>query len=398
MTDNELLLYALKNNMLDIGTIRQEAEMKERKKILEQHKNKIWQGANGKWYTELPEKGKRRLVKKAHIEDLENAIIEFYCKSQERQTVKIVFEAWVDQKLKWGEIKEGTYDRYKVAFDRYFKDTDFPDMPVEIITTDYLEDLIKTTIREQQLTSKAYNNMRTLIMGTFRMAKKKGYTKISISEFFGDLELSKRIFAKPEKKAQVFSEDEVQIITEYLRENPTVGNLGILLTFQTGIRMGELSALKAADLKGNRLQIQRQEIKHKNLETGKGTVHEIVDYTKTEAGLRNIILTPAAVETFKQICAISKGEYLMMNGPKKIWTNSFNDYLYKACDAVGIERRSMHKIRKTYGTMLIDSGVDDSLTMAQMGHADITTTRKFYYYSNKNDSSKEAQILKAVKI
>ncbi|MBP9997270.1 MAG: tyrosine-type recombinase/integrase [Lachnospiraceae bacterium] len=86
----------------------------------------------------------------------------------------------------------------------------------------------------------------------------------------------------------------------------------------------------------------------------------------------------------------------MMNGPKKIWTNSFNNYLYKACDAVGIERRSMHKIRKTYGTMLIDSGVDDSLTMAQMGHADITTTRKFYYFSNKNDSSKDAQILKAV--
>ncbi|MBP9997271.1 MAG: hypothetical protein KBT19_08435 [Lachnospiraceae bacterium] len=83
-----------------------------------------------------------------------------------------------------------------------------------------------------------------------------------------------------------------------MRENPTVGNLGILLTFQTGIRMGELSALKAADLKGNRLQIQRQEIKHKNLETGKGTVHEIIDYTKTEAGLRSIILTLAAVETF----------------------------------------------------------------------------------------------------
>lgn len=398
MNEMELLLFAASEGILDLGTVRQQVEMSERKKYLELHKNKIWKGKNGKWYTELPEKGKRRLVKKTNLEDLENVIINFYKQDQEAQTVKKTFEEWVNQKLKWGEIKEGTYDRYKVAFERYFSETEFPEMSVEIITTDYLEDLIKTTIKEQQLTSKAYNNMRTLIIGTFKHAKRKGYTKISISEFFGDIELSKKLFAKPKKKKQVFTEEEVQKITAYLRDKPTVANLGLLLTFQTGIRMGELSAIKAEDLKENKLQIRRQEVKHKNLETGKGTVHEIVDYTKTEAGMRDIILTPAAVETFKQICDLSSGEYLMMNGQKKIWTNSFNDYLYKACDAVGIERRSMHKIRKTYGTMLIDSGVDDSLTMAQMGHADITTTRKYYYFSNKNDSLKEAQILKAVTI
>ena len=85
-----------------------------------------------------------------------------------------------------------------------------------------------------------------------------------------------------------------------------------------------------------------------------------------------------------------------MSDGVKIRKASFNDYLYKACRAVGIPQMSMHKIRKTYGTMLIDSGADDSTVMEQMGHADITTTRKFYYFSNKNQAEKIEQVQRAI--
>ncbi len=56
----------------------------------------------------------------------------------------------------------------------------------------------------------------------------------------------------------------------------------------------------------------------------------------------------------------------------------------------------MHKIRKTYGTILLDSGIEDSLVMEQMGLSDITTTRKYYYYSRKNDQHTSEQIAKAI--
>lgn len=38
----------------------------------------------------------------------------------------------------------------------------------------------------------------------------------------------------------------------------------------------------------------------------------------------------------------------------------------------------MHKIRKTYGTTLIDNNVDDALVAEMMGHKDISTTKKYY--------------------
>lgn len=55
-----------------------------------------------------------------------------------------------------------------------------------------------------------------------------------------------------------------------------------------------------------------------------------------------------------------------------------------------------HKIRATYGTMLIDGRVDDSIVAEQMGHVDIETTRKYYYYGNKDEEKKMEQVKAAV--
>lgn len=51
-----------------------------------------------------------------------------------------------------------------------------------------------------------------------------------------------------EREKEVFNEDEVPVIKEYLQNHPDKRNLGILLTFQTGLRVGELAALKSSDL------------------------------------------------------------------------------------------------------------------------------------------------------
>ena len=84
------------------------------------------------------------------------------------------------------------------------------------------------------------------------MQKRKNSTDISISEFFGDLDLSRKIFKKTviEKEDQVFAEDEIPILVDYLKRNVTIWNLGVLLVLQTGVRVGELSALKPGDWAG----------------------------------------------------------------------------------------------------------------------------------------------------
>ena len=70
--------------------------------------------------------------------------------------------------------------------------------------------------------------------------------------------------------------------------------------------------------------------------------------------------------------------------------------LMRCCEKAGVQYKSNHKIRKTYGTMLIDGGVDDSIVAEQMGHTDISTTRKYYYFSNKSEEKKREQIIRAM--
>ena len=60
-----------------------------------------------------------------------------------------------------------------------------------------------------------------------------------------------------------------------------------------------------------------------------------------------------------------------------------------ACRKVGIPERSTHKIRKTYASMLLSSGIDEKLVTSQMGHTDISLTKEIYYYNRDSDETKK---------
>ena len=397
MNDYDILRSAEALGIIDLDDIQVQIDMYEKKKYLEMHTNSVWQGKNGYWYTTLPatEEHGRKMVRRLNKEDLEEVIVDHYRGKIKNPTIRTIFEEWITEKKQWEEINQTTVDRYKGDFERFFGDTSFPNLKIDIVTEDYLESLIKNNIVQKQLTSKGYSNMKTILIGIMKYAKRKKYTYFSVSAFFGDLQISKKAFRRPEKKKQVFTEEEAEMVIEWLKEHPSVANYGILLVFQTGLREGELAALKYEDVDGCILNVRRQEVRYKD-ENGV-MINEVVPYAKTEAGERGVILTDNALETIKKIRRLNPfGEYMMMQDGKKIHKISFNDYLYKACDALGIERRSMHKIRKTYGTMLIDSGADDSTVMEQMGHSDIATTRKFYYFSNKSQAEKIEQVKRAI--
>lgn len=230
-------------------------------------------------------------------------------------------------------------------------------------------------------------------------AKSKGLTQLSMTQFFGDLVLPKTIFQRKEKTEvshSVFMKSELPRITNYLWEHPTIWNLGLLLQFETGLRIGELSALKLSDIRGNRLTVKRTEIKVRG-DDGKWKCI-VQELPKTENGERCIILSDSAVRTLAQIVKLNPhGEYLFENKGVRIRENTFNKRLADVCRDLRITPRSTHKVRRTYSTELLQNGVSEALVASQMGHGDIATTKKFYYFENGVESDKENQINDAIK-
>ena len=107
---------------------------------------------------------------------------------------------------------------------------------------------------------------------------------------FQDLDTSESEFKRviKEDKEEVFDEEEFPIFMNALMEKPDLRNLGILLMFITGIRVGELVALKFSDFDGNSIKIQRTETRTINDE-GK-TEYRIKNFPKTEAGVRTVVI------------------------------------------------------------------------------------------------------------
>ena len=398
ITDAELLKFALESGIIDRTGIEAKIEMANRQKYLEMHKSKIWSDSSGRWFTYLKSDKGRRLISSNSRDEIENKIICHYQDETETPTFEAVFYEWHNERLKFNEISKGTYDKYINDYKRFFQNSKLRKHKIKYITDEELDLFIRATILELELTRKAYANLRTIIRGTFKYAKRRRYTDLSISQFFQDIDLSKRMFKtnKPDPKEQVFLESEIPLLIDWLDKHPRVSNYGVILALETGLRTGELAALKFTDIENGMLHVQRQEIKYKGEKQGE-LIHEIVDYCKTDKGDRYIYLPDSALATIKKIKLMNPfSEYMMFEDGQRVKTNTFNDRLKLACKKLDIPVRSMHKLRKTYGTTLIDNGVDESLIMDQMGHADISTTRKYYYFANKDSEAKRKQIQNAI--
>lgn len=396
-SETEYLQAAIASGMIDITTIQRQIEMEERKRYLENHN--IWQGKNGYWYTKLDKDGEIVLIKKSKREAVEKEIIKHEKALEENPTVREVFYSFINQKLRYKDISKSTYDRYIRDYERYFDGESIEQIKFKLLTEEYLENFIRETIADKNLTAKAYSNLKTIIRGMLIYAKGK-YTQISAGSFFSDIQFSKNTFERKivSKEKEVYLEDEIPLVMNYLNNAGKITHLGILLAFQTGLRVGELAAIQKSDIVTDSgsmfIHIQRTETKYKE---GDEWVKGVKEYPKSSAGDRYVFCTDNAKSTIEKIMNMNPGgKYLFENDGKRICESSFANTINWMCKKLDIPVRSMHKIRKTYGTTLIDGGVDESIIVEQMGHSDIHCTKQYYYFSNKNREKKREQISNAI--
>lgn len=393
MADRDKLLhYALENGILDMSIIECQIDTMKRKEIL--RNQKIWQGKNGRWYTYLPDgRGGRRQVSKKNLEDLENAIVGYHKQESDNPTIHKLFDNWIKQKAEFEDILPATVAKYKRDYKRFF--SDFGKRRIRNLSAMDIEIFVKSSVLEKQLSRKSFGSLRTVMYGIFKYAKKRGYIDYSIQEVFSEMEISKKSFQKKERddSKEIFFESEEQKIMAQLKNNPDTMNLGLMLLFKSGLRVGELVALKPADVSGNRISVNKTETTY----TDNGhLICEIRDSAKTEAGNRTVIIPDDAMWIIRKLRTDNPfGEWLFMKNGKRIRAECFRRRLVRVCNNAGVESKSPHKIRKTYGTKLIESKVPERMVCEQMGHTDISCTQKYYYY-NRLDDSQKVDVINAV--
>lgn len=403
----DILQYAIENDILDINTILKSVNDMKKMEILKEYSSEIWLASDGRFKAYIPDATKkegRRLIARKTREELENQLIkEFELNKESKKTVEVLFYEWLEYALNSGDLVKGTVDRYQNDYDKFIKGSDFSQINICNVSQIEVVRFLKAVVcgrGDEKITKKCFVNIKTLIVGIFVYAKtEKELLCIPIKQTLQDIKISDKQFKKSVIKdsEQVFSDSEVVLLSEYIMENyKSTRELGILLTLITGVRVGELSALKVTDREQNRLYIQRTEIKEKD-ESGR-TIVKVREFPKSEESINGIELSDSAciildlIESYNKRNNINSKFLFYDNKYGRIKTRSFDKKIRRICKSIGIPVRSMHKLRKTYASILFSNGIEDKIVQSQMRHKDINTTHKHYEFSVRSRLYKREQL------
>lgn len=121
-----------------------------------------------------------------------------------------------------------------------------------------------------------------------------------------------------------------------------------------------------------------------------------VGSAKTDAAYRDVMLTSEAKRIIEMVRehnrenGFTTNGYLFVNAKQRMQENTILKRLYKYCEQANIEKRSPHKIRKTFASSLVNSGAMDLSEVASlMGHVNESTLINHYLYST---SSKDTRL------
>lgn len=421
--NEELLKYAIENGMIDLSYVQEQIEMKKREEILSKHPYKIWQGNDGKWRTYIPDEEKgRKLLKRNSEKEIELCVIDYIQENSEENikkniaskiTLQNIFPKWLEYKQihtnSTSYIKRITADWHRF----YATQQEFINMPLQNMTFVFLDEWAHGMIKQYNLTKKSYYNMSIILRQCLDYVVECGYLEENI---FSRVKVNTKLFHRVKKKAgesQVYTIDEeerfIKDMIRRFKEHPeNTAPLAVMLAFETGVRIGELCALKFEDIEGNYIHIQRQEIReYQKIDeyNMKFKCYKIVEYTKSEDGFRDVYLTTAArkiIELARNMNELN-GEYceegyIFVHNHKNINHYSIQAMILRGCNKVNMDVKTSHKIRKTYISTLIDSGLNIDAIRRFAGHSDERTTYGNYCYNRMTDQQTEEIVENALNV
>ncbi len=413
------LQFARDYEIIDTASIRMQIEDMEKQKYLAMHPYEVFE-SGGSWWTYFPDEVKGRVQKKRkRKEDIEKLIIDFYQEQTMNPSIEEVFYEWNYKLLKDGDIKQSTFDRNEDYYKRHFAGIE--KKKVKSISVSEWADFLKGEVHSKKLKRKAYDGLHQIVFHMLKHAKVRGYIDFRISEIDEYITFGKNVFRNNEEniedaelekeisdEKEVFSEEETELILEYLVSNLDKLNLGILTEFVTGIRVGETASLKNTCVRDNFIMVRHSEtrgrIKNASEEilSRQGTVlgkthYYAVDRVKTATGIRDCVVPEGCEWICEELRKLNPdGVFVFESEDGRMTANCFRRRLERICKKLKIVPKSPHKIRKTYASILRDAKVDDNLTKKQMGHTDISLTEDKYHRDRKTKITK-AKVLGEIK-
>lgn len=264
------------------------------------------------------------------------------------------------------EHKASTFEKYSFVYQSYLKPT-LGGITLLQVTEKFVYDSLESC-------KSVSESLQKSIYGVLN-----GILKYAAERYHITLPGIKRLSVKRHRKeAETFTKTEQGKLLSVLCSNTDRFKLGILLCLFTGLRLGELCALKWSDIDFSnktltiRRTVQRLYVEGGSAKTALTETSPKSGNSKREIPLQNTIA--ALLMNFQ-----NEKEYVF-GGDKPLDPRTMQNHYKRILKEAGITYKNFHTLRHTYATNCIEGGTDVKSLSEMLGHSSIKITLNYYVH------------------
>ena len=305
------------------------------------------------------------LLSMKKLNEVKNIIVS----RRKRKDFEVVTEEWL--KYKKNTVKKSTYYNYSYSVAKYL----YPSFAGKNITkiknyNNFIEELSDT------LSPKTVRDIVTKLKEIINFYEEEHNTKLNIKK----MSLPKM----NKKEIQILSNKEKQKLEKYCIQQNDLKSLGILICLNTGLRVGEVCALRweNVDFETRRIHVEKTIERIYSKEENKTIV--IIDTPKSITSVRTIPINSKLYNILKQIRGKSKKTDFVLAGSSEHYVEPRN-YQYHFKEILKrskVKKYKFHTLRHTFATNCIEAGMDIKSLSEILGHADVSITLNIYVHSS----------------
>lgn len=276
------------------------------------------------------------------------------------------------------KIKESTYLNYNYIINTYLNKK-FGKKRLSYFLDYDMNEFIDSL--EKTLSNKTVRDIVLVLKSILKYAERKYNTNFKLDLI--------TMPTSEKNELQVFNEKEIKKLEKVCIKSEDIRNIGILIAIYTGMRIGEICALKWEYIDLNKKLINvKQTLQRVYVEKKKTKV--IITPPKTKTSERKIPIPQMLYDELKkQSVNYSKQAYVITGlEDKYIEPRSFQYVYKKALETCEVKYRNFHCLRHTFATRCIRVGMDIKSLSEVLGHADVNITLNRYVHSSYDSKKK----------
>ena len=281
-------------------------------------------------------------------------------------------------------VKDSTYARYAHLIQKHIK-PHLGNLQLSQLTSQIIEEFIAVKLRTGRLDGrgglapKTVTDIFTVIKSTIEYAKCSNYDVCC--------NLKKLSIKKDDVEMRVLTHAEQAALVRTILNDMDLYKFGVLLSLYTGIRIGELCALKWEDmcLSDSVLKIRKTMQRIQETDSSAISIYKtkvIITAPKSKSSIRSIPLPSFISDIARQFAASPQAFILTGNSKHFVEPRTMQNHFKSLVAESGIEKANFHALRHTFATRCVEVGFEIKSLSEILGHANVNITLNRYVHSS----------------